>query len=135
MICKSVLYKGMSHVFAQENYGVVADASQMCFHVDLLQKYILDGQIFHMEHEPEGVFIGIDPSGGGSSELSVTAMAIMPYKHLVVRNTFIDNVSIFLRRIVHIYFVGIHALDGIVHVINPFTILPQIRREIFQMVS
>lgn len=87
----AALYDGISHVQLNENYGIIADSSSPCYKREQLKTFIETGINYTIRHPPAGIFIGIDPSGGGASELSVVAIAIFNTKERVVSNMFVDN--------------------------------------------
>lgn len=85
----SALYDGISHIQLNENYGIIADNALNCYKQEQLQTYILHGNQISFEHPPIAIFVGIDPSGGGESELSCVAIAITNKEERVVSNIFI----------------------------------------------
>lgn len=68
------IYEGQQHRNLRENFGQIAGSGRQAFKDELIEKFKAMPPV-RITKQPNVVFLGADPGGGGPSDLALTAMA------------------------------------------------------------
>ncbi len=67
----SKFYEGNEDRNQQENYGMFVQSANMAYNTALVKSFH-EQELYHVESTPKVMFLAIDPSGGGPSDMAFT---------------------------------------------------------------